>query len=172
MQGKNGLEFTFAWKFFAEKDIKLSGDFCHIHQIKLDGSGVGNPCLTVTLRKDHVELDNMGKILSNCSLSDFVGNWIQFRSKITYGKNGCLAFSASRIKDGKVLFSHTGCGVVLDDEGQMIRPKFGFYRSLQDKELLRDESIRIVDLCIGQNDSCHFNEFGERYTPMLRSIEE
>ncbi len=111
----------------------------------------------------------MGKILSNCPLSEFVGNWIQFRSKITYGKNGCLTFTASRIKDGKVLLNHTGCGVVLDDEGDMIRPKFGFYRSLQDSSLLRDESIRIVDLCVGQGDSCHFNVFGERYTPMLQS---
>jgi hypothetical protein len=29
--------------------------------------------------------------------------------------------------------SHNGCGVVLDDEGGMIRPKFGFYRSLANK---------------------------------------
>ena len=89
--------------------------------------------MTVTLRKDHVELDNMGKAIANCSLSDFVGNWIQFREKITYGKNGCLNFTATRIKDGKVLMSHNGCGVVLDDEGGMIRPKFGFYRSLANK---------------------------------------
>jgi hypothetical protein len=54
MQGKNGLQFSYAWKFFSEKDIKLSGDFCHVHQIKLDGADMGNPCLTVTLRKDHV----------------------------------------------------------------------------------------------------------------------
>jgi hypothetical protein len=45
---------SYAWKFFAEQDIKLSGDFCHIHQIKLEGYNVGNPCLTVTLRKDRV----------------------------------------------------------------------------------------------------------------------
>ena len=82
-----------------------------------------------------------------------------------------MTFSASRISDGKVLLSHNGCDVILDDEGQMIRPKFGFYRSLLNKEQLRDESIRIVDLCLGQGDSCHFDVYGERYTPMLRSVE-
>ena len=127
------MQFTYAWKFYSEKDIKLSGDFCHIHQIKLDGADMGNPCLTVTMRKDHVQLQNVGKNLATTPLSEFVGNWIQFREKITYGKNGCLTFTATRIKDGKVLMSHNGCGVVLDDEGGMIRPKFGFYRSLANK---------------------------------------
>ena len=54
MQGKNGMQFSYAWKFFAEKDMKLSGNFCHVHQIKLDGADMGNPCLTITIRKDHV----------------------------------------------------------------------------------------------------------------------
>lgn len=57
----------------------MSGDFCHVHQIKLDGTNVGNPCLTITLRKDQVNLDNQGKILSHCPLSEFVGYWIQIR---------------------------------------------------------------------------------------------
>ena len=80
----------------------------------------------------------MGKILANCSLTDFLGNWIQIHEKVTYNKNGCLTFTATRIRDGKVLMSHSGCGVELDDQGGMIRPKFGFYRSLADSSLLRD----------------------------------
>lgn len=91
---------------------------------------MGNPSLTVTLRKDRVVLDNKGKQLATCPIGDFVGNWIQFIQKITYGKNGCLTFSATRIKDGKVVLNYNGCGVDISDEGGMIRPKFGFYRSL------------------------------------------
>lgn len=160
MHGKNGMTFTHAWKFYSEKDIKVSGLFCHIHQIKLDGAGVGNPAMTVTLRKDKVVLDNQGKELSTCPLTDFVGHWIQFRSKITFGKNGCLTFTGTRMSDGKHLLSYTGCGVNVDDQGGMIRPKFGFYRSLGDKSTIRDQSVRLVDICIGQGDSCHFNAFG------------
>jgi len=33
-------------------DFKVSGKFCHLHQIKLDGKDVGNPNLTLTARKD------------------------------------------------------------------------------------------------------------------------
>lgn len=64
------------------------------------------------------------------------------------------------MSDGKHLLSYTGCGVNVDDQGGMIRPKFGFYRSLGDKSAIRDESVRLVDICIGQGDSCHFNSFG------------
>ena len=172
MQGHNGMQFTYAWKFFAEKDIKLSGNFCHIHQIKLDGADVGDPSLTITMRKEFVELDNKGKIIANCSISDFVGNWIQFKEKVTYGKNGCITFTATRIKDGKVLMNHSGCGIDIDDQGMMIRPKFGFYRSLANSDLLRDESVKLGDLCIGQGDSCHFNEFGEKQHKMLQANDE
>jgi len=33
---------------------------------------------------------------------------------------------------------YNGCDVELDNRGEMIRPKFGFYRSLEDKGSLRD----------------------------------
>lgn len=40
--------------------------------------------------------------------------------------------------DGYLLMSYNGCNVKLDNMGQMIRPKFGFYRSLEDTATLRD----------------------------------
>lgn len=54
----------------------------------------------------------------------------------------------------------------------MIRPKFGFYRSLEDTGSLRDESVRIADLCIGEGDSCHYDALGNPYTPPVNLSEE
>lgn len=53
------------------------------------------------------------------------------------------------MKDGYLLMSYKGCNVKLNNMGLMIRPKFGFYRSLEDTASLRDETIKIADLCIG-----------------------
>jgi hypothetical protein len=53
------------------------------------------------------------------------------------------------MKDGYLLMSYKGCDVKIENNGILIRPKFGFYRSLEDTSNLRDESVRIVDLCIG-----------------------
>ena len=43
-----------------------------------------------------------------------------------------------RMRDGYKLLSFSGCNVKLNNNGLMIRPKFGFYRSLEDTGSLRD----------------------------------
>ena len=45
MKGHNGRTFTYAWKVFIDIEFKTTYTFCHLHQIKYDGSGVGNPNL-------------------------------------------------------------------------------------------------------------------------------
>ena len=74
---------------------------------------------------------------------------MQIREKITYNARGCVDFTISRIRDGYKLLHYSGCDVKLENNGLMIRPKFGFYRSLEDTGSLRDEIVKIVDLCIG-----------------------
>ena len=73
----------------------------------------------------------------------------------------------TRMRDGYKLMSFSGCNVKLNNNGLMIRPKFGFYRSLEDTGSLRDESVRIADLCIGEGDSCHYDALGNPYTPRV-----
>jgi len=68
----------------------------------------------------------------------FKGVWIQIREKITYNANGCVEFTAHRMRDGYQLMKYSGCNVTLDNNGLVIRPKFGFYRSLEDTSSLRD----------------------------------
>jgi hypothetical protein len=52
MHGAAGKTFTYAWKLYLDPNFKMSGKFCHLHQIKLDGGNVGNPNLTLTARAD------------------------------------------------------------------------------------------------------------------------
>jgi len=129
MHGSAGKTFTYAWKVFLDPSFKVSGAFCHLHQIKLDGTGAGNPNLTLTARAD-VRLENNETVLAKVPLASFKGVWVQIREKVQYNKNGCLEFTAHRIKDGYLLMSYKGCDVKLDNGGVMIRPKFGFYRSV------------------------------------------
>ena len=82
-------------------------------------------------------------------MSDFIGHWIQIREKVTYDPNGCVTFTATKMHDGSQLMHFDKCGVKLNNNGQIIRPKFGFYRSLTDSSSLKTESVRIVDICIG-----------------------
>ena len=135
MHGSAGKTFTYAWKLYLDSGFKASGAFCHLHQIKLDGSGVGNPNLTLTARTSVVELYNDAEVIAKVPLTSFKGVWIQIREKITYGANGYVDFTAHRMKDGYLLMNYKG-NVKLNNNGIMIRPKFGFYRSLADKTSL------------------------------------
>ena len=57
---------------------------------------------------------------------------------MTYGPKGCVDLTINRMRDGYRLMSFSGCNVKMDNNGLMIRPKFGFYRSLEDTGSLRD----------------------------------
>lgn len=50
MHGSAGKTFSFAWKLYLDPNFQVSKNFTHLHQIKLDGSGVGTPNLTLTAK--------------------------------------------------------------------------------------------------------------------------
>lgn len=153
MHGSDGKSFTYAWKFKLDANFKESGLFCHLHQIKLDGSGVGDPNMTITARSTlDIEVNNMGTIAS-APISQFKGSWVHVREIITYGISGCLDLTITRIKDGAQLIRVNKCGLPLASRGDIIRPKWGFYRSLNDKSALRDERVLFADHCIGEGKS-------------------
>lgn len=149
MQGHDNKSFSFSWKFKLDSGFKESGDFCHLHQIKLDGAGVGNPNYTITARSNvQLEINNLGTVASS-PISNFKGYWVKVHEVITYGSAGCLDVTITRVKDGAQLIRFNKCGLPLADKGDMIRPKWGFYRSLNTKSGLRDERVLFADHCIG-----------------------
>mgnify|MGYP000913165148 CR=1 FL=1 len=150
MHGSDGKSFTYDWKFKLDAGFKESGLFCHLHQIKLDGGNVGDPNMTITARSTvDIEVMNMGTIAS-APIAQFKGFWVHVREIITYGPTGCLDLTITRIKDGTQLIRVNKCGIPLGAKGGMIRPKWGFYRSLGDKAALRDERVLFADHCIGE----------------------
>lgn len=152
MHGIDGRTFTYGWKFKLDKEFQGSGDFCHLHQIKLVGTGEGAkiPCLTYTARKDRLEVisKDVGK-LAAINLDLIRGEWLKVREIITYGKEGTLAITITRLGDHLELINFKGV-VPLSCEGSVIRPKWGIYRSLKRPELLRDERVLFSDFFISQ----------------------
>jgi hypothetical protein len=68
---------------------------------------------------------------------------------IQYGSQGWLDIKITRISDAKVLLKWTGNVGGLWG-GTYMRPKWGFYRSLNDRGALRDESVHFTDICVGE----------------------
>lgn len=142
---------AFSWRFKLDAGFQESGLFCHLHQIKYDGSGVGDPNVTITARSSvDIEILGLGTVASS-PLGNFKGNWVKVREVITYGPSGCLDITITRIRDGAQLIRFNKCGLPLASNGNMIRPKWGFYRSLGNPQALRNERVLFGDHCIGDS---------------------
>lgn len=133
MHGSDGKTYSFSWKFKLDAGFKESGEFCDLHQIKLDGANVGVSNMSIKARNTlNLEFfDNTVAVSS--PLSNFKGFWVSVRETVTYGPAGCVDLTITRIKDGAQLIRFNKCGMPLGAKDHIIRPKWGFYRGLGKK---------------------------------------
>lgn len=151
----NGDAVVYKWKFKLDQNFKPSPGFTHIHQIKAGDGDAGAPLITLTPRfgkdGDRIEVININSIgitnkLTDASLSQFKGNWVEVTESITFGSTGKYSISINRIKDGRNLLSYSTPNVDLwRKDTQFCRPKWGIYRSLKNSEYLRDEEVSFAD---------------------------
>jgi hypothetical protein len=158
----NGDEMIFKWKFKLDAGFQPSSSFTHIHQIKAgDGTNDGSPLITITPRygnPDKLEIihtgdgsaSTLGKV-KIVELAPFKGTWIEAVEKIKFGTHGTYSLVLKRVSDGVELLSYSSTDMDLWRSGAtFIRPKWGIYRSLNNKERLRDEKVWFADFAIGK----------------------
>jgi hypothetical protein len=158
----NGDEMIFKWKFKIDAGFQPSSSFTHLHQIKAgDGTNDGSPLITITPRygiPDKLEIihtgdgsaTTLGKV-KIVELAPFKGTWIEAVEKIKFGTHGTYSLVLKRVSDGAELLSYSSDDIDLWRSGAtFIRPKWGIYRSLNNKERLRDEKVWFADFAIGK----------------------
>lgn len=155
-----GDTVIYKWKFKLDGNFQPSSGFTHIHQIKaIGGSEENMPLLTFTLRKKksgdlfqvryapHLDQED----LLSVPLSPFLGNWVTVEETIVYGE-ARKAFYNLSIKNAinqKSIVAYTNNKIRLwKTDAELLRPKWGIYRSLKDKINLRDEDILFADFYI------------------------
>lgn len=152
----------YKWKFKLSEDFKVSSNFTHIHQLKsVGGSLASMPMYTITLRKsnpDRLELrfaeTNRQITLKQTNLAPFKGVWLEVEETITYGENGNYSITITRISDNIVLFNYSNESIVNWRVGaEFVRPKWGMYRSLINKQDLRDEEVLFANFSIEELNS-------------------
>jgi hypothetical protein len=176
MSGSIGETHTYRWKFKLDAGFKPSNSFTHIHQIKAQGgSEAGSPLWTLTPRLDSPEKlelirigsDEVTHVVAEANLSLFKGQWVEAEEKVTYGEKGSLSLTLRRAKDQTTLLYWSGKDLDLWRDGAgLMRPKYGLYRSLNNKSQLRDESVRFADFCLAEGNAvCASGETGIRFAP-------
>ena len=167
----------YRWKFKIDDDFTFSKSFTHFFQIKAknvskkrDKNGGDNyPLLTLTAvvksngRNEFQLRHNSGydKNLKNTKttklvrgdMSQIAGQWVEIFAEVTYGEKGKLHFQIKTIENDALIVDLKRDNLDMwrgEGKQDFMRPKWGIYRSLKNKESLRsDEEIaRFADFSI------------------------
>jgi len=159
MKAVEKSSFSYKWKFKIDKDFQPSEKFTHFFQLKSVGGSHTMPLLTLTGRKglrgqpDKLELRHAshGKAskIKVTELQPFLGKWLQVNVDAIFGSRGKLVIKIMSINDHHPLMHYENSSLNMwEEDADFIRPKWGIYRSLNDKQSLRDEVIDFADIQI------------------------
>jgi hypothetical protein len=174
LKGFRGETVAYRWRFRLPAGFQASTSFTHIHQLKAFDGDDDMPLITLTPRKGRpdalqlIHVDSVGgtTVLSDATpLAVLLGIWVEAYEKVTYGPSGKYFLELRRVSDGKLLLSYTSSQPLdLWRKGtNVVRPKWGLYRSLRHPEQLRDEELRFAGFCLAKGaDDCGPGVFGSR----------
>lgn len=164
LRAVQGDHMTYRWRFRLDGGFQASPSFTHLHQIKPVGGDDDMPLITLIARggsTDALELtqynySNTRKVLKSVPLPALRGEWVEVNSSLTAGRPGQYALTLTRVRDGAVLLSYSSASIDMWRSGvQFLRPKWGIYRSLANRDYLRDEKVRFDGFCIAKgSESC------------------
>lgn len=148
---------VYKWNFKLDEGFLASPNFTHLHQLKSVGGPYSSmPMYTLTARKgnpDRLELryaeTNKQITLLQEDLSPFIGTWLSVTERVTYGYEGKYSILIEKISDGSTLMTYTDNEMInWKEDTEFVRPKWGIYRSLINKQDLRDETLWFSDFSI------------------------
>ena len=136
----------YSWKFKLDTGFQGTPSFTHIFQIKSD---LGAPIMTLTPRVSTFEITGRAAGSSpNTELAKFLGVWVVVTLKVLYSDSGRIELNIRRLSDrsGAVQLRRATrtCGTPAPAPTTR---KFGIYRSLNNRGMLRDEQVRFADFC-------------------------
>lgn len=155
---------TYEWMFKIEELFQPSNSFTHLFQLKVvGGNDAANPLITITPRKGEPEKlqfihgrgDNKYTAVTDADLSLIKGQWVKAFCKATYAEDtGKIDFNL-KLLDGTEVMSYTNEEIDMWRDGaSFVRPKWGIYRSLNDKASLRDEEVYFADFKVTEIGAC------------------
>jgi hypothetical protein len=89
--------------------------------------------------------------LATAPLSQFLGEWVEVTEQIFYGTgtSGRFSIVIKRVSDGATLINYNNNALQTFRAGNtFVRPKWGIYRSLNNSQQLRDDSLRLATISV------------------------
>lgn len=155
--------FIYRWKFRIGEGMEVSKRFTHLFQLKAVGGPDSHPILTISgadrSGEDGIEVRfsplQKDTILQRQDWSMVTGEWLEAYCRVTFSDSGDLRLIVTRMSDGGVIFDIDERGLDLwrgEDASHFVRPKWGIYRSILDRDNLRsdEESVRFANFSISE----------------------
>lgn len=160
LKGTVGETVTYKWRFKVPVGFKPTSNFSHLHQVKAVGGDDSNPLFSLTARAgspNKLEVNFVASATSgttkiaNLNLSLFEGIWVEVTEIIKIGANGTYDILIKRVDNDVVIFSYNNNNILtIRPDNTFIRPKWGIYRSIVNKSIMRDEAMRFSDFSIAE----------------------
>lgn len=162
LKGYVGNKLTYTWMFKLPKNFQAGPLFTHIHQIKAVNGDYSDPLFTlspyVSGKKREMQIVYIKDSVTSqvvekyTSLDSCLGIWVMATENITVGANGTYSIVLNRVSDGKQLLSYSSNNIeTIRPSNSFIRPKWGLYRSVVDSIDLRDDTLRLTDVYLFNN---------------------
>ena len=164
LKGYENDYFEYRWKLKINAELTLSTKFTHFFQLKPVGGDEQQPIVTLsaavrsgndTLQVRHSPQSEPSET-NYPAIEDFDlvrGEWLDVFVRAHYSDDGFIEVVVTRMSDGvKVIDLYESDIDMWRGEGSFVRPKWGIYRSVAEKDLLRadEEEVRFASIEISE----------------------
>lgn len=158
LKGIQGEIVVYKWKFKIPTGFQPSFQFTHLHQIKPVGGSDENPLFTLTVNKgknnspDKIYLVYNNTKVDSANLSLFENTWVEATERIKIDKtHGTYSMNIINLHSMAPIMSYSNNELMtIRSTNDFIRPKWGIYRSIINKSVLRDETVRFNSFSINE----------------------
>lgn len=134
----NGQTWNISYRMYMPATLHGTSKFTHIFQTKIPATDAG-PFVTLDLTRESSASETLrarayansgSPTIASTPLGPLRNTWITIQWTLTIGQSGSARFVCIDSK-GKTVADSTRHGVVIPDEGDYVRPKWGIYRSVK-----------------------------------------
>jgi hypothetical protein len=154
LKGHEGLTITYTWRFKFAPDLKTSSAFSIFFQLKSEGGNASLPIVALTAHGNNLEIHQVGNDgashnVAGTAFAPLRGQWLEASARATYSHQGSFAMTVKK-PDGTVVLKADMPRADMWRDGDFTKPKWGIYRSLDDKGSLNasEDSVRFANFGI------------------------
>ena len=154
LKGHDGLTLTYTWRFKFAANLKVSAAFGHFFQIKSEGGNWSAPIVTLSAHGDVFEIHQTGNdgnnhTLASAAYTPLRDQWLECSARATFSHQGSFFMTVKKL-DGTMVLKADMPKADMWRDGDFTKPKWGIYRSLNDRAALNasEDSVRFANIGI------------------------